>query len=126
MTTVAFPTADDFVIWHDARCAAEGIPHPGYVADSTTPALANAWTTAYVTPQQIDGRCCVTLADADVANDPTLATLEVVTITLDADGKPDAEIVTPAPGVPYVQQIPPTWTDDEGTAWSVPEEARNQ
>ena len=39
-----------FTVWHDAACAALGIPHPGYNAATGQLDEAAQWTTAYTTP----------------------------------------------------------------------------
>lgn len=39
-----------FSMWHDAACAALGIPHPGYNAATGEIDTAAQWTTAYTQP----------------------------------------------------------------------------
>lgn len=132
LVTVAFASAGDFGAWHDAKCAELGIPHPGYIEGVAVPAMRQQWTTAYATPWNVDGYTCVSLSAEEVAADPVLKGLEVLTVKypaepggdVDAEGQPISELTIPAPDVPYLQPIPPTWTDGNGVEWPVPPEAR--
>jgi hypothetical protein len=123
LVTVAFPNAGDFGAWHDAQCAARGVPFPGRDA-AGYPAILAQWTTAVADPWEIDGYVCVTLTADEYANDPTLKGLEVVTVKypsapgsdVDANGDPISEITVPA--FEWHQQVPPQWTDpDDGVTY---------
>ena len=46
---VAFTSAE-FTAWHDAECAARGIPHPGRRQSDGTVQVDNEWTTSWVQP----------------------------------------------------------------------------
>jgi len=50
MTWVQFADKTSFVNYHDASCAARGIPKPGQIQKTGMDALGNQWTTAWVRP----------------------------------------------------------------------------
>ena len=50
-----WPDLAAFTIWHDAACAALGIPHPGRNAQSGEVDTDAQWTTAYTEPTIIVG-----------------------------------------------------------------------
>jgi hypothetical protein len=79
MGAVRFPNAAAFTTWHDAACAARGIPRPGRNAATGAVEVDACWTTAWVEPRLVNGQIVVELPDADIAADPTLNALPRVT-----------------------------------------------
>jgi hypothetical protein len=124
-TTVVFADADAFNAWHDAECAVQGIPHPGYNAETGEPAITDQWTTAAAAPIIVDGQVCMTTTDEQVAGDPVLAALPTIVVKypvpprsdVDENGVP-ASVIT-EPEWDWHQPLPPQWTDpNTGTTYS--------
>jgi hypothetical protein len=107
--------------YHNAVCAANAIPRPGYnAADDTTVMLDNCWTDSWVVPMQMKGTGNVTTWIAHVSDE------DVLTYGLNA--VPDSAVVIAVDGTItvtvggkiYIQEPlsfnvhkpkPPTWTD---------------
>lgn len=115
MSTVVFPTEEDFISWHDGKCTELRIPYPATNVETGELDTSAQWMTSYITPVIVDGNLTVTLPDEEVANDPVLSTLQVIEIkypvpprgTTDADGNPASDI-TPVPPDRYAKPIPST------------------
>jgi hypothetical protein len=101
LVTVAFANEGDYHAWHDAECAARGVPFPGHNQATGEPEVLAQWTTAVVAPVVDDGYWCVTVTAEQVAADPVLKGLEVWTF----------KNPTPVPPSAYEVPLPPTWTD---------------
>jgi len=50
VTWYSWPNLSAFTVWHDAACAALGIPHPGRNAATNNVDENAQWTTAYTDP----------------------------------------------------------------------------
>lgn len=113
MSTVVFPTEDDFIAWHSDKCVELRIPYPATNSETGEIDTSAQWMTSYVVPILIDGQFTVTLSDEEVANDPVLSTLQVIEVrlpvpprgTTDADGNPPS-VIEPIPPERYAKAIP--------------------
>jgi len=120
--------------YHNAACAANAIPHPGYRAsDNSTVMIDAQWTDAHVAPIQMKGTGNVTtwaarVPDADVATYGLNAIPDsAVVYGKDANGMPNGTVTVTVGGKTYVsepltinfrKQKPPTWTDPKtGTVY---------
>ena len=113
--------------YHNAVCAAQAIPRPGYRADDNATVMMNAaWTTAWVAPIQVKGTGNVTawvakVSDADVLTYSLNAVPDsAIVAQTDATGMPTGVYVATVGGKQYVSEPltfsyhkakPPTWTD---------------
>lgn len=118
--TVAFANEGDYHSWHDGKCLELGIPVPGHNQGTGHVAIVAQWTTAYAAPRIIDGYWTVTLSAEEVAADPVLKSLEVLTVKYpatpggdtDENGQPISIIEVVPPEV-YEKPLPGNWTDPQ-------------
>jgi len=122
--------------YHNAVCAAQAIPRPGYRADDNSTVMIDAqWTDAHVAPIQLKGTGNVTtwaaqVPDADVATYGLNAVPDTA-VTMGTDpvtGMPNGTYTATVGGKTYVQepltvgyrkQKPSTWTDPKtGTVYN--------
>jgi hypothetical protein len=116
--------------YHNAVCAAQAIPRPGYRADDdATVMLQNQWTDAWVDPIQFKQQGNVTtwvarVPDADVVT-YALNAIPDSAVVFNADGTISVTIgnrtyVAEPTTLSYRKAKPPTWTDPKtGTVYTI-------
>ena len=67
MTFYRWPSVAEFTTWHDAACAALGIPHPNRNAATGEIDPDAQWTTAYTEPTVVAADDVRAFVDDDVA-----------------------------------------------------------
>lgn len=128
MAWAYFQNQAAFTRYHDAVCADEGIPRPGFNQETGEPMILHCWTDAFIEPIQLRGQGNVTTWAAQIPDDHVTKYDPVLGITVpdsavvfgfDANGNPNGTVTVQ--GQTYARQPntltykktkPPTYTVD--------------